>query len=285
MTGSTVVSWITLGALLFSSAAQASVQVEEVQDTQPEVAQQLARQAAAVQYAAATQAGVESPQLVLGTNVLQPESIVAPLPVTTALIIIDQIINLGQTIWNIIAKGKPVANITQNVADAVPKGVTSWEQLAGWSNPVTKLYHTTIDTGAGEKTGDFYFRLLFTPGGNYNGAGKYLTGVTIMPADLTVTYDHTLTMTTTVVDIMNQGTAEQPIAGMTLQLKWSMDTLFTHNEQALSFHVRGDGDVEVLATPTEQATSVTAPSVTPPVIINFPPNWEDPGIDDGIGAG
>src|SRR4051812_46731541 len=44
-------------------------------------------------------------------------------------LIIDKIINMGKKVWAIVEAGKPVVDVKVDVANALPEGLKSWQQL------------------------------------------------------------------------------------------------------------------------------------------------------------
>lgn len=174
-------------------------------------------------------------------------------------IAIDAIVNIGKSIWTLIQAGKPQINLDMNVASAVPQGIQSWAELDSWKDPIAKLYKTQLYTGNKRYLGDVYYRLVFTYGGHYRGIGNYLTNVTILPAQISVSYNKNFYAQTKVSEIVNHGTRANPIAGMTLDLIWGVESLTSKSMQSISLHVRGDGGVTVLPGPDEQAQTVNAP--------------------------
>ena len=95
--------------------------------------------------------------------------------------IIDQIVNLAEKIWNIIDKNRPVVNITTNYANAVPYGTSHWTQLQSWSKPSTKKYAFSMKNGYGTEVVKVTYQVHWTHSGNFQGKGKFLTGVTVEP--------------------------------------------------------------------------------------------------------
>lgn len=174
-------------------------------------------------------------------------------------IAIDAIVNIGKSIWTLIQAGRPKINLNMDVASAVPQGIQSWAELDSWKDPIAKLYKTQLYTGNKRYLGDVYYRLVFTYGGHYRGVGNYLTNVTILPAQVSVSYNKNFYAQTRVTQIVNHGTRENPIAGMSLDLIWGIESLTSKSMQSISLHVRGDGGVTVLPGPDEQAQTVNAP--------------------------
>jgi hypothetical protein len=93
---------------------------------------------------------------------------------------------------------------------------------------------------------DFAYRVVFTAGGSLNGQGKYITNATIMPADMNVSWGFTFNANAEVPSVFNTGSSGQPVAGMQLLMKWSVDTVMSHIEQAETFYVGGDNTMKHL---------------------------------------
>ena len=157
--------------------------------------------------------------------------------------VIDQIVNLVDKVFTLIAKNQPVVNINVNYANAVPYGISHWTQLQGWKTPAVKRYQLTYKNPYGVKVVDITYQLHYTYGGNYNGAGKFLTGVTIEPIKVNTAWGYTVDMIAEVPDstITNVGTAENPIAAMQVQLKYSVHTIVKDIQSKVIFYVQGDG--------------------------------------------
>jgi hypothetical protein len=172
---------------------------------------------------------------------------------------LDKIVNLVDKIFTIIAKGQPVVNINVNYASAVPYGTSHWTQLQGWSKPSTKKYGFVMKNGYGTEVVKVIYQVHWTHSGNFNGAGKFLTGVTVEPLSVTTAYGYNVDLTAEVPDstIANVGTTANPIAAMQVQLKWKVHTIFKDVQQKVIYYVQGDGYMKQIATPFEQGLSVS----------------------------
>jgi hypothetical protein len=51
-----------------------------------------------------------------------------------ALVVIDQIVNLGEKVWKIVSDNKATANVKESFANAIPQGVENSQALAGFSD-------------------------------------------------------------------------------------------------------------------------------------------------------
>lgn len=164
-------------------------------------------------------------------------------PLDTVEVIVDKIINIGKKIWNIVEAGKPVVNIKVDTANALPTGITCWTDMEGWGMPQTKVFSVQYQNGFGMNVVSFDYRLTFTGKGNVNGIGQYITNATFMPAKLNVAWGFTFNAVATIPSVFNQGTKQAPLAGMQMNMQWSVDSPIVHNEQAESYFVSGDNQM------------------------------------------
>jgi hypothetical protein len=158
-----------------------------------------------------------------------------------ASIILDKIIAMGDKVWKIIEKNKPVVNQTYETVSAVPQGIKEWQQLTGWSMPQVRVYKMDYKNFYGMSVVTFSYRVAYTYGGSVNGKGKYLASVTAEPAVLNVAWGYKFNVAGQVLNVANAGTTEDPMAGIELRLDWSVDTVMKHMQESTRFYVRGDG--------------------------------------------
>ncbi len=172
--------------------------------------------------------------------------------------VIDNIVNLAQKIWDIIEKNQPVVNITTNYANAVPYGTSHWTQLQGWSKPATKKYSFSMKNAYGSEVSKVVYQVHYTYAGNFQGKGKFLTGVTIEPLNVVTAWGYKVSLVSEVPDstIANVGTHEDPIASMQVQLKWTVHTALKDISSKAIYYVRGDGQLEELGAPFANAKAI-----------------------------
>jgi len=177
-----------------------------------------------------------------------------------ALATIDTIVNLVDKIMTIIAKNQPVVNLNVNYANAVPYGTSHWTQLQGWSKPSTKKYAFTMKNLYGGEVVKVMYQVHWTHSGNFQGVGKFLTGVTIEPLSVTASWGYNVDLTAEVPDstIANVGTTANPIASMQVQLKWKVHTIVKDIQQKAIYYVQGDGQMQQIATPFSEGVNIEA---------------------------
>ena len=168
-------------------------------------------------------------------------------------LILDRIIAIGDKIWKIIEKNKPVVTVTTQNVDLVPSGVRDWTQLQGWKAPQSRVYQTLYKNGYGMNVVEFNYRVIYTYGGNVNGKGQYLARVEIEPAVLNVAWGYKFSAQGEAFNPTNAGTHKKPIAAMELRLNWQVNTVLRHMQESTRFYVRGDGLFQTLSDGTMPA--------------------------------
>ncbi len=154
---------------------------------------------------------------------------------------LDMIINMGKKIWAIIEAGKPTAEVNVSSANALPQGSRDWAQLQGWETPQVRRYRVSMKNGYGMTVVDFTYRVQFTPGGNFEGRGRFLTNIVILPEDLYVAWAWNFSATASVPNVTNAGNIENPIAAAELLLDFKIETPLFKQRSTRSYYVRGDG--------------------------------------------
>lgn len=168
-------------------------------------------------------------------------------PLDQAELIIDQIVNIGKKLWDLVAKGTPVVNVKSYTANALPKGLQCWSDLSSWQVPQSKVYRVQYENGFGMTVVDFAYRLTYTAGGTANGKGKYITNATVMPAFVDVQWGgFTLNANVEVPSVFNTGTKEDPVAGMQMVVKWSVGSIISNVQQSETYYISGDNSMKEL---------------------------------------
>jgi hypothetical protein len=164
---------------------------------------------------------------------------------------IDRIINLADKLWSIIEKGKPVAAEKVSYANAVPSGITHWSQLQGWSRPSVKRYEFSAKNMLGLKAVSVIYQVHWTHGGNFQGKGKFLTGVSVEPILISVPLGYGVDLNALVPDmtVANIGTQDDPVASMQVQLSWTISTPFKVIKEKAVYYVQGDGFIQEIGSP------------------------------------
>lgn len=167
------------------------------------------------------------------------------------LVIIDQIINIANKIWQIIKLNAPVSTINTKYASAVPEGITAWTQLSEWKKPKTYVYGFYAENLYGLTMVDVKYKVIYTYGGKYKGKGYYLTGVTVTPTVVDVGWGYRFSLGASVPDstITNIGTSANPVAALQLKLMWKISTVMKDSTGTSIYYIQGDGYFEEIASP------------------------------------
>lgn len=163
-----------------------------------------------------------------------------------AEVIVDKIINIGTKIWNVVEKGRPSMSYRQSKATALPQNITAWQQLEAWQNPKAKYYQITYKNLYGIEVAKLVYKIIYLYGGSFKGQGRYLGYVSVEPKELKTAYGYTFNVQAKVDSVYNKGTKENPIAGMILNVNWTIETVLKKETQSHSYHIDGLGGFSTL---------------------------------------
>lgn len=161
-------------------------------------------------------------------------------------VVVDKVINIGKKIWTIVQAGKPVANISTDVATAMPSGARCWMDLENWQRPQSKVFTASFKNGFGMNVVKLSYRVIWLPGGQVNGQGAYIGYAAMIPSDVSVAWGFNMDAKASVPTVFNMGTRENPIAGMQLSMIYRVNTAFQTVEQSQAYFIDGKGAFEVL---------------------------------------
>lgn len=154
---------------------------------------------------------------------------------------IGSIINVGKQIWDIVVSNQPVATIKLGTANALPKGISDWQDLAGWNAPQSRSFETNFKNVYGMNVVTFRYRVTYTAGGSYLGSGKYLTNVSVIPTYVNVAWGFKFDAEASVPNITNAGSAKAPLAAAEVLVTWTVHSVLSHQGESSGYYVRGDG--------------------------------------------
>ncbi|MEY4631892.1 MAG: hypothetical protein RIQ81_2012 [Pseudomonadota bacterium] len=159
----------------------------------------------------------------------------------TALnVVLDQIINMGKKVWAVVASNQPVLNIKFDFANALPKGVRSASDLAGFSDLQYKSFVYAGQNGFGAEVFKVQYTVVYQYGGSFEGKGAYISTASVVPQDVSVLWGYDLGMDVQNVAVNNLGTSESPVAGINLMAHIKVSTILKKTEINEVFAIRGD---------------------------------------------
>lgn len=159
------------------------------------------------------------------------------------------IVALGEAIYDLVKKGKPT-NVTEYAPisvvpkDPMTKEIVDIFDLEGFSMPVEKAYVAKVSNGVGKEVVQFTYKVMYSYGGSFNGAGKYLSGVIIVPQSVRTSFGWEFNASMKLSGMMNHGTKADPIAGVMLTIKYQMNGWSTAYERNDTIHITGAGQMK-----------------------------------------
>lgn len=179
----------------------------------------------------------------LGAEIIQDDC--QPLGVRSEAVLpieeeFDSIVAIGEKIWKLIEAGRPVVNYKAPVAHALPALALCWMDLENWRPPVSQRLEVIYKNAFNMDVVKLRFRVVYSPGGSYQGKGQYLANVTVLPETVEASWGYNVNAEAVVGRALNLGTRDNPIAGLQLMVTWNVKTVVKDSTSAESFFVRAD---------------------------------------------
>jgi hypothetical protein len=163
------------------------------------------------------------------------------------IMVVDQLIAIGQKLIPIIDKGRAVVNNNPMGAVAVlprlDKTAKEVHDMANWSLPTTKHYKIVYTNGWGSDVVTFVYSVTFQHNGTFEGKGKYLTGIRASARQIDVSWGFDLDASSQLLQISNVGTSENLIAAATLEISYTVKNWTRTVTNNVSYFVTGDGSM------------------------------------------
>lgn len=162
-----------------------------------------------------------------------------------------ELVALGKEVYALIKQGMPQYTEKSDAIKILPRLNGSTAEigamnLQGWNEPVVKRYKFEFTNYIGVTPVTLEYMVIFTPGGNYNGIGKYITGAQIKPTRVDVKWGYSLDVTYQLQSVMNVGSHLSPVAGAVLMFDFHVKTLIQSTTQNQSYLIDGNGRVKLL---------------------------------------
>lgn len=172
-----------------------------------------------------------------------------PLPsgdIGTGMGTLGNIVAVGSKVWDFIVNNKPTTDYKTLKANVIPEGL-GWTQLL-WKRDkmLTKVYRVEFKNVFGKPAGSFDYRISFIYGGSFQGKGKFIGQIAVAPANVKLKTDRSLTFRAELLDPLNFGTEEDPVAGAQLLVTWSSPTTTRYVMNSAEYMLFGDGEIQIL---------------------------------------
>lgn len=159
------------------------------------------------------------------------------------------IVALGEDLYRLVIKGKPTNTTSYAPISVVPKEnnvVVDVLDLDYWETPIKRTYEVVYKNYYDMDVVTFRYAVIFAYGASYNGKGKYLTGVQIVPDYARTLFGFDFEATMRLGGIQNNGTKANPLAGATILLEYTVSSIMNVDSRVDSFFVTGAGKLKKL---------------------------------------
>lgn len=157
------------------------------------------------------------------------------------------LIALGEQIYNIVKRGEPVVNYDSEPISVLPRvegvSVNSLE-LENWKAPIVKRFKIYVKNYLGFTPIEFEYILTYSYDGRYQGKGKYLTGVELKPVRVSGSWGYTFNASFELQSIVNLGDNENPLAGVMLEMNYSIKTVLKETNTSDLYFLDANGNTQ-----------------------------------------
>lgn len=157
------------------------------------------------------------------------------------------LVALGEDVYKLVTKGRPNLSTTYAPISVVPKvdgQPADVMSLEGWSEPQKQTYEVVYTNYYNMNVVTFRFSVIFSANGSYNGKGAYITAAQIVPEMAHALFAYDFSATLKLGGIQNLGTRENPIAGATLIMEHSVNTLVKASMMTTTIFITGKGKIK-----------------------------------------
>eukprot|EP00161_Ancyromonas_sigmoides_P010036 TRINITY_DN2501_c0_g1_i5.p1 TRINITY_DN2501_c0_g1~~TRINITY_DN2501_c0_g1_i5.p1 ORF type:complete len:291 (-),score=181.25 TRINITY_DN2501_c0_g1_i5:57-839(-) len=160
---------------------------------------------------------------------------------------IDEIVNIGKKVLEIVKEGTPVVNVQSDLATAIPAQATGWLDMSDWKG--IKSWGPFVwsrRNGFGTETIHYEFTFDWNYGGRYNGKGSFLQEGTVGNKDIHAAWAHDMDVGLTVGAPSNVGSSAWPVAQVSFTVRMKVDTMINHEQRECKATLMGDGSGKLL---------------------------------------
>lgn len=154
------------------------------------------------------------------------------------------LVALGEDIYQLVIKGKPTNKTSYAPISVVPRvnGTDVYAlDIAYSKEPVKRTYEVVYKNVYGMEVVKFRYSVMYSYGGSYEGRGAYLLGVQVTPDSVNTLFGYDFTATMKLGGIQNIGSKEDPIAGATVLIEYTVSTILKANNEVDSYFIGGNG--------------------------------------------
>eukprot|EP00854_Cymbomonas_tetramitiformis_P023743 gene23743-28782_t len=151
------------------------------------------------------------------------------------------IINIAKDLWDIIEANKPVVNVNVDYATATPAAAKDWTQLENWEQMLWPGFDLTFQNYYGMDLCSFKWSFIWAYHGDFNHTGQYITSATTSLVDAHAAPFFELDVTGSSGPPFNAGTAENPIAEISLTASAQCKGIVSNDKTQVVVNIRGDG--------------------------------------------
>ncbi len=155
-----------------------------------------------------------------------------------------ELVALGEDIYKLVIKGKPTNTTSYTPISVVPKvagAPVDPMDMENFRMPIKKTFRAIFKNLYRQVVVEYQYSVIFASGGSYDGRGAYITAAQIVPERVNTMFGYDFTATMKLGGIQNSGSKLSPVAGATLLMEYSVNTILKASTSVDTFYITGTG--------------------------------------------
>lgn len=154
------------------------------------------------------------------------------------------LVALGEDLYRLVVKGRPSNTTNYSPISVIPRinnEPVDLLETENWTMPIKKTYEVSWKNLYGVEVVYFRYSVYFSYNGSYDGKGKYLTSVQVLPEQVKTLWGYDFTATMKLGGIQNNGTRANPVAAATVLIEYTIATVLKAENHVDTFFITGKG--------------------------------------------
>lgn len=170
-----------------------------------------------------------------------------PIDPGTIISIAQGLVALGESVYNLVIKGKPTITTNMSPINVVPKDAARTYvdpmDLEDASEPIKRKFMMTAKNKLNQEVIKFEYMLIYQVA-TYEGKGKYILNAIILP-QVKLGYGFDFTSTMKLIGVSNKGKKNDPIVRVILNVNYQIGSLMNRIERNDAITLDGTGLVKL----------------------------------------
>jgi hypothetical protein len=157
--------------------------------------------------------------------------------------VVSGITYVGKKVYALIKDGKPVSGAELESSHALPAGILDPMALSDWRMGRSEVIDQRWLNGNGRESVRISFHFVFSYWGQYNGHGRYLAAVTVVPDLMSAAVFRKVNLSAHIASVLNIGSQSEPVAAIGVVIESSINSVASSINTSHHYILTGRGEL------------------------------------------